>query len=957
MTEPTLTEPASTLTPTTPVLSTLGGLDLGGFRKVKSLLLLVYVALEGPTPRRTLATLLWPGAARPEGSLRVALHALREVHPDVLGGEDRLITPVTSDAAHLLTLRGEAAWNAYAGPFLHGVPLTGVSAEFEEWVETQRERLARHVQEEALRAAETADPARAADWAARAYRTPGAPPPDADVLRRLLPLTLPGSPLEAEVRAELGELTELDATPPTPTRPARVAARMLGREAELDTLLAWTLAPQADPPAGGAALITGPGGIGKSTLTRELLRELTRLDRPATLVDAEGAASAAELSARLSATLTPGQAAPPTLAALSDHLPPHATVLLDGADALNDLPDLLRALRRDLPGVRWVISSRRSPPGLLGEGDLLLPLAGLPQAPPEADLAQIAASSATQLFLREAARTRRDLTLTAANAALIAGITRRLQGHPLALALAASWLRVEHLEAVYARVLTEAAQLTPEGGGSDGRRGLNAVARRSWDLLSPEQQHAALRLTVTSDLDPADAPHLGVPAHLIDELLTHNFLEAHQPGTERLRLYPALRGLLTEQAAAHPDLITQARADHARHYLTWFTAQPPEAPPVDAERDNILAALHAALERGDATAAQIDHFLAHHDRRGLHASGTDTFAALADAAEDASAPDSVQAAAQIASMWLAYRAGRLLDAQTLAGHFLAGPLAADPTSRMKVLNTLAAVRGVQGQMQSATDLLRQALALAVELGDQMRAVFYRVNILSNLSFIGTPEQVQEIVTQLRTEVPSLQEGLAWMVRERLLQAELYVPGLDTDRLLTEARQLAEYADRSGNTSTHHEATLMQVRLLLRQRNVREAEQHLRVWQDRLKDDNRPGNRMEWHLLNAEVAYARGRAEQGRTHARRVLHLLNQFPQPWELVELCLVLVDDLETRAPQQTARLLRSIRDTASLHHWQRWRADQSLASRFPGERSSEVTEFQLPQILAWLGEQLGTP
>ncbi|BBN93828.1 hypothetical protein DEGR_05610 [Deinococcus grandis] len=607
--------------------------------------------------------------------------------------------------------------------------------------------------------------------------------------------------------------------------------------------------------------------------------------------------------------------------------------------------------------MRWVISSRRSPPGLLGEGDLLLPLAGLPQAPPEADLAQIAASSATQLFLREAARTRRDLTLTAANAALIAGITRRLQGHPLALALAASWLRVEHLEAVYARVLTEAAQLTPEGGGSDGRRGLNAVARRSWDLLSPEQQHAALRLTVTSDLDPADAPHLGVPAHLIDELLTHNFLEAHQPGTERLRLYPALRGLLTEQAAAHPDLITQARADHARHYLTWFTAQPPEAPPVDAERDNILAALHTALERGDATATQMDHFLAHHDRRGLHASGTDTFAALADAAEDACAPDSVQAAAQIASMWLAYRAGRLLDAQTLAGHFLAGPLATDPTSRMKVLNTLSAVRAVQGQMQSATDLLRQALALAVELGDQMRAVFYRVNIMSNLAFVGTPEQVQEIVAQLRAEVPSLPEGLAWMVRERLLQSELYTPGADTNQLLTEVQQLTEYAERAGNVQTFHQATLMQVRLLLRQQKIRQAEQKLNDWRKHLTEDGQPGDRMEWHLLSAEVAYARGRAEQGRTHARHVLHLLNQFPQPWELVELCLVLVDDLETRAPQQTARLLRSIRDTASLHQWQRWRAGQSLASRFPGERSSEVTEFQLPQILAWLGEQLGTP
>ena len=128
------------------------------------------------------------------------------------------------------------------------------------------------------------------------------------------------------------------------------------------------------------------------------------------------------------------------------------------------------------------------------------------------------------------------------------------------------------------------------------------------------------------------------------------------------------------------------------------------------------------------------------------------------------------------------------------------------------------------------------------------------------------------------------------------------------------------------------------------------------WRKHLTDDGQPADRMEWHLLSAEVAYARGRADQGRMHARHVLHLLNQFPQPWELVELCLVLVDDLETRAPQQTARLLRSIRDTASLHQWQRWRAGQSLISRLPVDSSSEVAEFHLSQVMAWVQEQLGT-
>ncbi|GGR54640.1 hypothetical protein GCM10008959_15500 [Deinococcus seoulensis] len=123
-------------------LITLGGLHLGSFRKVKSLLLLVFVGLEGPTPRRQLAGLLWPRAAKPEVSLRVALHALREHDGGALGGEERLVAGVACDAVALLSLRGEAAWEAYAGPFLHGVNLPDVSGEFEEWVLGQRERLA-----------------------------------------------------------------------------------------------------------------------------------------------------------------------------------------------------------------------------------------------------------------------------------------------------------------------------------------------------------------------------------------------------------------------------------------------------------------------------------------------------------------------------------------------------------------------------------------------------------------------------------------------------------------------------------------------------------------------------------------------------------------------------------------------------------------------------------------------
>ncbi|GGR98375.1 AAA family ATPase [Deinococcus sedimenti] len=943
------TAPTLTLTPpSAPTVTTLGGLDLNGFRKVKSLLLLVYVALEGPTPRRQLATLLWPGAARPEGSLRVALHTLRETHPDALGGEERLTTSLTTDATHLLTLRGEAAWDAYPGPFLHGVPLQGVSTEFEDWVETQRERLARHVQVEALRAAEAAEPARAATWAERAYRTPAAPPPEADFLRRLLPHTLPTSPLEAEVRAELGEL---DADQPAPTRAPRVTARLLGREAELDALLAWTLTPGPDA-NGSVALITGPGGIGKSTLTRELLRELTRLDRPVTLVDAEGASSAAELSARLAAALTPGQAAPPTLTALADLIPPNAAVLIDGADALPDLPDLLGTLRRDLPALHWVVSSRRSPPGILRPSDLLLPLAGLAQAPPEADLAQIAASSATQLFLREAARTRRDLTLNAGNAALIAGITRRLQGHPLALALAASWLRVEHLDAVYARVLTEAAQLTPEGGDSDGRRGLTAVARRSWDLLTHEQQQAALRLSVTSDLDPADAPHLGVPAPLIDELLTHNFLETHQPGTERLRLYPALRGLLNEQAAAHPDLITQARADHAHHYLTWFTAQPPEAPPVDAERDNILAALHTALERGDATAAQMDHFLAHHDRRGLHASGTDTFATLADAAEDASAPESVQAAAQIASMWLAYRAGRLLDAQTLAGHFLAGPLATDPTSRMKVLNTLAAVRGSQGQLNQATELLEEALKLAIESEDSVRIVLYKLNIFVNQSFIGERARMESMIYDLKTISSDLNEAMTFEVNEKILHALISADYYDIIEVNAEADRILEYAIRSNNHSLEKRILLRKAQIYLYFGDFKSCLRAIETYRNKSSSEEL-FNDVEYYINAIKYYYSCGKSPRARKLIPRAIEAMDSKINPWEVIELLITIVMDIDEFNREKVMTWLNIAYYNQTIHFNQKLKIGRILGiSEISGEERDPIRRLDHGAILRWLRE-----
>lgn len=765
----------------------------------------------------------------------------------------------------------------------------------------------------------------------------------------MLTLTLPGSPLEAELRAELHSWTGEDAQAALSTR---AAGRMLGREAELDRLLAW---------AGEAgthwAVVSGPGGIGKSTLTRALLRELAVLGRNVTLVDAEGAALPGDLLLRLAQTRAPGQAVQGTWGSLSPVLGQDPVILLDGLDGLGDLPALLDTLAAELPGARWILTGRRH----LGhtvqraaENVLPLTLGGLDVPPPEARWNEIAASSAAGLFVREVARVRRDFALTAGNAGLIASLVRRLMGHPLALTLAASWLRVEDLDSVHARVLSNAATLVSPDGDGDGRRGLLLVARQSWSLLTGAERHAALCLSVCPDFDPADAPALGVPDDVLNTLLKHSFLEAYLPGSERLRLYPALGGVLQAEALDQPELMRAAHEAHARHYLTRFAAQAPEDPAVDAERGNLLVAMMTALERGTLDAATVNHLFAHHDRRGLYGGSVDVFAALADRAEDAGAPAAVQAAAQIACMWLAYRAGRLLDAQTLASRFLQGPLASDPAGRMKALNTLASVRGEQGQMRAANTLLRQATELARQLGDHGREVSYRMNQIAHIGFSSSTSEIGQELATIRALLPGLSEVMGLHVRRMLLAVEVYLPDADLSALTAEARALQQAGHSLGDLTLTLYSLLYVGRIALRRDHLRESELALTQLKRALLGTESTEIETEIALLETGLRYAQGRTPQARRAACQALQLSARRNNPWELVELLLSASEDLRMGQSEGLRALLLTIATDENVHFEQRGRAWNQLGNAGSAPQADDHSPLETSLLRRWLNDHL---
>ena len=197
------------------MLQTLGKLALhgGSCSRPKSLLMLCYLALEGPQERRVLAELFFGQARNRLGSLRTTLHRLRREAPGaVVDDGDCLRAALPCDAAALLALLDSGdlagAAQAYTGAFLAGIYRPDWSARLEAWVDTRREQIARRVRGALLSLAEVAaaqgEFAGAAHLAERACWLVGAPLPSLEEAERLLLLLTAGqSALLGQFRAPL----------------------------------------------------------------------------------------------------------------------------------------------------------------------------------------------------------------------------------------------------------------------------------------------------------------------------------------------------------------------------------------------------------------------------------------------------------------------------------------------------------------------------------------------------------------------------------------------------------------------------------------------------------------------------------------------------------------------------------------------------------------------------------
>jgi predicted ATPase/class 3 adenylate cyclase len=392
---------------------------------------------------------------------------------------------------------------------------------------------------------------------------------------------------------------------------------LVGREREVEDIRGRLLAPEVR-----LLTLTGPGGTGKSRLALQAAADLIEEFEDgvyfvalATLTDPTLVASsvAQVLGVRESGNQ-------PLIEGIEDYLQDKRLLLvLDNFEQILEAAPLASELLSSAPHLK-VLATSRIPLRIYGEREYAVPPLAIPDPKMLPALEVLSQYEAVRLFIERAEAAKAGFEITSENAPAVAEICARLDGLPLAIELAAARIKLLPPNAILARLSNRLKLLT--GGARDlpeRQRTLRGAIEWSHTLLEEGEKTLFARMAVFSGGRTLEAVEAvcdaegDLPMDVFDGVssLVDNSLLRQEEGPES---EPRFVMLETIHEYAREKLRESGEADQiGRAHTGYFLALAEEAEPeltgsdqvgwlerLEAEHDNLRAALSRSLERSDA---------------------------------------------------------------------------------------------------------------------------------------------------------------------------------------------------------------------------------------------------------------------------------------------------------------------------------------------------------------------
>ncbi len=554
--------------------------------------------------------------------------------------------------------------------------------------------------------------------------------------------------LAAQVRQQAPEAEA--AAPPRSTAASSTAGHntlpaaltpLVGREQELAELSLLLLKPEVR-----IVTLVGVGGMGKTRLAQELGRAcLAAFADGVVYVALAPLADSAALAPSILAALDEPPGSDPRQVLLTILRPRRLLLILDNFEHLIGGAALVTEIAEAAPQVT-ILATSRERLNLRGEHQYLL--GGLAIASDDAD------APALRLFVERARYVRPDFTLDQANQAAALRICRLVDGMPLGIELAATWIETLAPDEIAAEIAQNLDFLAAEWRDLPERqRSMRAVFDWSWQHLSQAEREVFARLAVFRGGFSRQAAQVvaGASLPVLTRLLHQALLQpADTPG--RYGLHELLRQFADEQLQRRPAECMATQERHLAFFLALAERGDPEAPrdkhepwlsEVARDHDNIRAALAFCLhppsagapggesDQGAHAFQRIEHGLRlagavwpFWQRHCYLSEGRGWIERLlARAPAEAVAP-LVRANALYGAGWLAHDQD---DYPSADGFFSAGLALEQALGKHDRVSQVLAHRGImargQGQYGEAIALLEESLALARSVGN-LAAIAY-----------------------------------------------------------------------------------------------------------------------------------------------------------------------------------------------------------------------------------------